>query len=88
MLRLWDAIDARAANAKYDMPLMARIVSTERNMLHAYPELGEGRVPLTHNWIEYVLGVALRHPFCTAERMGRWEILASSGGARGTWGPW
>ncbi|KAK4617504.1 hypothetical protein CLAFUW4_12616 [Fulvia fulva] len=88
LVRIWDAVDARAAQAKYDVPLLARIISTERNMLHVYPELAQGKIPMNHDWIEYVLGVALRHPFCTAASMGRWEVLASSGGARGTWGPW
>lgn len=88
LVKLWDAIEDRAANAKYQVSTTARLVSTEKNMLHVFPELGEGDRALTREWIEYVLGVALRHPFCTADKMGRWEILASSSGTRGTWGPW
>ena len=56
-------------------------------MLQEYAELGEGEVPLSKEWVEYVLGVCLRHPFCTAEKMGRFEVLSASGGARGNWGP-
>lgn len=88
LVKVWDAIEDRAANAKYQISTTARLVSAEKNMLHIFPELAEGKNVLTREWIEYVLGVALRHPFCTADKMGRWEILASSSGTRGTWGPW
>lgn len=88
LVRLWDAVNEQAANTKYTVSTTARVVSTEKSMLHAFPELAKGDRTLSRDWVEYVLGVALRHPFCTAEKMGRWEILASSSGARGTWGPW
>lgn len=81
-------VEEKAAKSKYQVSTTARVVSTEKSMLHNFPELGKGEVVLDRDWVEYVLGVALKHPFCTAERMGRWEVLASSGGARGTWGPW
>lgn len=57
-------------------------------MLEAFSELDEGERPLTREWIEYVLGVALRQPFCAGEKMGRWERLSDSAGARANWGPW
>ncbi|KAF2166048.1 hypothetical protein M409DRAFT_55394 [Zasmidium cellare ATCC 36951] len=88
LVKLWDMVEERASNAKYAQNTTSRLVSTEKNMLHHFPELGEGKSVLTREWIEYVLGVSLRHPFCTADKMGRWEILASSSGTRGTWGPW
>ncbi|KAK4494352.1 hypothetical protein PRZ48_014650 [Zasmidium cellare] len=90
LVKLWDMIEERAAtsNSKHPPNTLNRLNSTEKNMLHNFPELGEGKSPLTREWIEYVLGVSLRHPFCTADKMGRWEILASSSGTRGTWGPW
>ncbi|KAK3654568.1 hypothetical protein LTR56_003214 [Elasticomyces elasticus] len=69
-------------------PPRRRVVATEKQMLLAYAELAEGEEALTTAWIEYKLGVSLRRPFCTAERMGRFELLSSSGGLRGNWGPW
>lgn len=59
-------------------------------MLRQFPELKEGEVALSWAWMEYVLGVALRHPFCAEGGMGRWEVLAGParvGGGRG-WGHW
>ncbi|CAK3923293.1 Hypothetical predicted protein [Lecanosticta acicola] len=88
LVRLWDMVEEKAAKSKSQVSTTTRVVGTEKSMLHNFPELGKGDVVLNRDWVEYVLGVALRHPFCTTERMGRWEILASSGGARGTWGPW
>lgn len=88
LIRLWDAVGEQAAKSKYTVSITARVVSTEKSMLHHFPELGKGDKVLTRDFVEYVLGVALVHPFCTAENMGRWEILSASGGARGTWGPW
>ncbi|KAI6792550.1 hypothetical protein KC361_g6684 [Hortaea werneckii] len=84
----WDAEHYAAAQSKYSRSITAQLVSTEKIMLVEFPELAEGPVPLNHKWIEYVLGISLRHPFCTAEKMGRYEVLASSGGARANWGPW
>lgn len=90
LVKLWDKIDDRASktNSKYPQSTTARLVSTEKNMLHHFPELGEGNSKLTREWIEYVLGVALKHPFCTSDKMGRWEVLAASSGTRGTWSAW
>ena len=84
----WDAEHSAAAQSKYSRSITAQLVSTQKIMLVEFPELAEGPVPLSHKWIEYVLGISLRHPFCTAEKMGRYEVLASSGGARANWGPW
>jgi len=60
-------------------------------LLLQFPELGEGEVTLSRDWMEYVLGLGLRHPFCSeGKAMGRWEILSGVGkvgGAR-AWGPW
>lgn len=57
-------------------------------MLVEYGELAEGATPLDREWVEFVLGVCMRPPFCTAARMGRFEILATSAGGRANWGPW
>jgi hypothetical protein len=67
------------------------LVAVEKSLLLQFPELGEGEVTLTRDWMEYVLGMGLRHPFCSpGKAMGRWEILSGVGkvgGAR-AWGPW
>ncbi|KAI6833399.1 hypothetical protein KC340_g6975 [Hortaea werneckii] len=88
LIKSWDAEHSAAAQSKYSGSITAQLVSTQKIMLVEFPELAEGPVPLSHKWIEYVLGISLRHPFCTAEKMGRYEVLASSGGARANWGPW
>ncbi|RMY39022.1 hypothetical protein D0866_02198 [Hortaea werneckii] len=88
LINTWDAEHSAAAQSKYSRSITAQLVSTEKIMLVEFPELAEGPVPLSHKWIEYVLGISLRHPFCTAEKMGRYEVLASSGGTRANWGPW
>lgn len=89
LIIVWDKIvEVAATNSKYPKSPTAQLVAAQQTMLRKFPELGQGKVTLSGDWMEYVLGVALRHPFCTAERMGRWEVLASSGGSRATWGPW
>lgn len=88
LLSIWDATANSAATSKYPNSIISRLVSTEKHMMQEYPELAEGGMPLTREWIEYVLGLNLRHPFCTAAKMGRWEVLSAAGGARGNWGPW
>lgn len=88
LLGIWDAVHAAASVSRYPKSITAQVVSTEKEMLQQFAELREGSEPLTREWIEYVLGVCLRHPFCTAENMGRFEVLAASGGARANWGPW
>jgi hypothetical protein len=90
LLRVWDSVaELTASSAKHSSKsIPAQLAATQQTVLKTFPELADGKVALTREWIEYVLGIALRHPFCTAEKMGRWELLASSGGARGIWGPW
>lgn len=89
LVRVWDTVcDVTARNPNYPKCTTSQVGSTLNAMVKRCPELGQGKVPLTRDWIEYVLGKALRPPFCTAAMMGRWEILASSGGARSMWGPW
>lgn len=76
-------------------PPPTRFVTTqlavvEKTFLTQFPELKEGEVPLSRDWVEYVLGVSLRHPFCAEGRVGRWEVLAGAAkvGGMGAWGPW
>lgn len=89
LIRVFDTVaDITARNPKYPKCVTSQVHSTLNAMIKRCPELAQGKVPLTPDWIEYVLGKALRPPFCTAAMMGRWEILASSGGARSMWGPW
>ncbi|USW57075.1 hypothetical protein Slin15195_G103940 [Septoria linicola] len=89
LVLVWDkTLEIASKSSKYPKSTTAQLVATQQTMIRKFPELSEGAVTLTRDWMEYVLGVALRHPFCTAEGMGRWEVLAASGGTRGTWGPW
>ncbi|KAK4893692.1 hypothetical protein LTR27_007939 [Elasticomyces elasticus] len=88
LLKIWDSIHAAPSTSKYPISITAQVAATEKEMLLAYAELAEGAELLTTTFIEYKLGVSLRRPFCTAERMGRFELLSSSGGPRGNWGPW
>lgn len=87
LLRVWDAVQEDAGGSKYEKSISAQLVSTEKRMLQEFSELGEGGTLLSKEWMEYVLGVCMRHPFCTSRKMGRREVLASSGGFRGNWGP-
>ncbi|KAK4544839.1 hypothetical protein LTR36_003743 [Oleoguttula mirabilis] len=88
LVRIWDTVHAEVATSKYQKSTTAQLVSTEKQMLQEYAELEQGAVPVSRAWMEYVLGVCLRHPFCTAESMGRYEVLSASSGTRGNWGPW
>ncbi|KAK3638643.1 hypothetical protein LTR56_012949 [Elasticomyces elasticus] len=88
LLKIWDSVHAAPSTSKYPLSITAQVVDTEKQMLLAYAELAEGAELLTTTWIEYKLGVCSRRPFCTAERMGRFELLSSSAGSRGQWGPW
>ncbi|PIA89359.1 hypothetical protein CB0940_07381 [Cercospora beticola] len=89
LLMVWDkTVELAATSSKYPQSSSSHLHSTYVTLMRRFPDLEQGTVPLTTDWMEYVLGAALRRPFCTAERMGRWEVLASSGGSRGTWGPW
>ena len=86
LLQIWDAVSSAATASKYNVSISSQLVSTEKRMLQRYPELGEGEVQLTRDWVQYVLGICMRQPFCTSTNMPRWHVLASSGGARGNWG--
>ncbi|TKA72691.1 hypothetical protein B0A55_06492 [Friedmanniomyces simplex] len=101
LLRVWDTVHAAAtaapspssssSAAKDPTPsssLTAQVLETEKQILLEFAELGEGDVVLGTEWVEYKLELCLRRPFCTAERMGRFEVLAASAGGRGNWGPW
>lgn len=89
LVQVWDTVNEIASkSSKHPKSASSHLVVTQQNMLKRFPELSGGNCPMSRDWMEYVLGVALRHPFCTADSMGRWELLAASGGARGTWGPW
>lgn len=94
LLQTWDDIHEAAAastKSKYPRSVTGQLMAVEKSLLLQFPELGEGEVTLSRDWMEYVLGVSLRHPFCTeGKSMGRWEILSGVGrvgGAR-AWGPW
>ena len=93
LLQTWDAINEDAANtkSKYPRSVIGQLVAVRASVMSQFPELAEGEVPLSTDWMEYVLGVGLRHPFCAeGKMMGRWEILSGVGrvgGAR-AWGPW
>jgi hypothetical protein len=93
LLQTWDDIHEAAAStkSKYPRSITGQLVAVEKSLLLQFPELGEGEVTLTRDWMEYVLGMGLRHPFCSpGKAMGRWEILSGVGkvgGAR-AWGPW
>ncbi|EME78637.1 uncharacterized protein MYCFIDRAFT_178753 [Pseudocercospora fijiensis CIRAD86] len=75
LVKIWDSVnDVTANSSKYPKSITAQL-------------RGNSARPDAREFIEYVLGVALRHPFCTQEKMGRWEVLASSGSQRMNWGP-
>ena len=87
LLQIWDGVNDAATMSKYTTSIAAQLFRAEKQMLEKFPELGEGEQLLTKEWMEYVLGVCLRHPFCTAGNMSRWQVLGSSAGARGVWAP-
>ncbi|KAK6410856.1 hypothetical protein LTR95_018161 [Oleoguttula sp. CCFEE 5521] len=91
LLETWDRVHeaAGSSDSKYPKSLVGQLVSVEKEMLVDFPELVEGERGLGREWTEFVLGVGLRFPWCTTEKMGKWEVVASVGklGARG-WGPW
>ncbi|KAF2216864.1 hypothetical protein CERZMDRAFT_108770 [Cercospora zeae-maydis SCOH1-5] len=89
LLLVWDkTVEIAATSTHYPQSSSAHLHSAHSTILRRFPELAQGNVPLSTDWMEYVLGLALRRPFCTDERVGRWELLASGAGPRGTWGPW
>jgi hypothetical protein len=93
LLQTWDDIHEAAASSKskYPRSITGQLVAVEKSLLLQFPELGEGAVTLRRDWMEYVLGLGMRHPFCSeGKAMGRWEILSSAGrlGGSRAWGPW
>ena len=88
LLKSWDAVRNIASFAKHEKSMTAQLVSVVRlETLETFHELGEGEVLLTRGWIENVLGTCVRQPFCTSEKISRWQVLGSSAGMRGNWGP-
>lgn len=70
--------------------MIGQLVAAEKSVVLQFPELAQGEVVLSRDWMEYVLGVSLRHPFCAEGKMGRWEVLSGAakvGGVR-AWGHW
>ena len=70
--------------------MAGQLEATEKSVLLQFPELKEGEIILGREWMEYVLGVSLRQPFCSEGNMGKWEVLSGAakvGGLR-AWGPW
>ena len=70
--------------------MAGQLEATEKSVLLQFPELAEGEVALGREWVEHVLGVSLRQPFCSEGNMGKWEVLSGAakvGGLR-AWGPW
>ncbi|TKA32671.1 hypothetical protein B0A54_15475 [Friedmanniomyces endolithicus] len=89
LLRAWDTVHSRSLKpGRPTLSIPAQVSATEQQLLRDFAELGEGEVVLDRDWVEYELGVCLRRPFCNAERMGRFEVLAESAGGRLNWGPW
>jgi hypothetical protein len=92
LLKTWDSVheDAASSKSKYPRSVIGQLVATEKSMNLQFPELAKGEVVLGREWMEYVLGVSLRQPFCAEGNMGKWEVLSGAakvGGLR-AWGPW
>jgi hypothetical protein len=92
LLKTWDSVHEAAVNSKskYPSSINGQLVATEKSVMLQFPELAQGEVVLGRQWMEYVLGVNLRHPFCAEGKMGRWEVLSGVGKVGGVraWGPW
>jgi hypothetical protein len=92
LLKTWDSVHEAAVNSKskYLSSVVGQLVATEKSVMLQFPELAQGEVVLGRQWMEYVLGVSLRHPFCAEGKMGRWEVLSGVGKVGGVraWGPW
>lgn len=92
LLKTWDEVHEAAPRekSKYARSVAGQLKATEKSVLLQFPELAEGAVVLEREWIEHVLGVSLRQPFCSEGNMGKWEVLSGAakvGGLR-AWGPW
>lgn len=76
--------------SRHQRSVAGQLEATEKSVLLQFPELAKGEVVLGRQWLEYVLGVSLRQPFCSEGNMGKWEVLSGAakvGGLR-AWGPW
>lgn len=92
LLKTWDSVHEAAASSKskYPSSVIGKLVATEKSVVLQFPELAEGEIKLGREWMEYVLGVSLRQPFCAEGNMGKWEVLSGAakvGGLR-AWGHW
>lgn len=92
LLRTWDHVRDAAGSlkSKYENSVAGQLGAVEKAMLEQFPELGLGDVMLGKEWMMWVLGRALRQPFCTEGGMGRWEVLSAVGRGQGggNWGMW
>jgi hypothetical protein len=92
LVKTWDAVHEASAcsKSKYPKTVAGQLVATEKSFLEQFPELAYGEVVLGREWIEYVLGTSLRHPFCAEGKMGMWEVLGGATRASGlrAWGQW
>lgn len=90
LVKTWDLFREEAAKSISKDPPTVRVqlADVEKAMLLQFPELGTGDLVLGRVWMEYVLGMALRHPFCAEGSMGRWEVLSGPAkmGGMGAWG--
>ncbi|GAB7330907.1 hypothetical protein MBLNU13_g02430t1 [Cladosporium sp. NU13] len=92
LLKTWDEIHEAGPREKSEQSrsVAGQLEAIEKSILLQFPELAEGGVVLGREWMEYVLGVSLRQPFCSEGKMGKWEVLSGAakvGGLR-AWGPW
>jgi len=71
LLRTWDRMreDAESSDPK---SVSSQLGAVKKAMVEQFPELGAGDVVLRKEWMTWVLGRALRQPFCTEGGMGRW----------------
>jgi hypothetical protein len=88
LVKTWDRLREAAAQSKEPTSTSSILSRVENTFLHDWPELAYGAIPLSKDWIEYILGTSLRHPFSSSQRMGRFEQPYDSAGSRGVWGPW
>ncbi|KAF2716348.1 hypothetical protein K431DRAFT_289495 [Polychaeton citri CBS 116435] len=89
LLERWDAVRERDHTREEDPTVLAQLADVKAYMLRNFAELGAGEIVLKYQWMSYVLAKALRAPFChDSDIVGRWEILAQTGGTRGVWGAW
>jgi hypothetical protein len=73
LLKTWDSVHEAAVSSqsRYPRSVIGQLVATEKSVVLQFPELAEGEVVLGREWMEYVLGVSLRQPFCAEGNMGK-----------------